>query len=131
MLFTTVLPLVATLLFVAFGFYCAVRNESPAHGWVMPAILSGVFLVFSVVTIAEHGLLGFWSVHTYDLWGNQVWMDLLLAIGIGWFLIVPHAKTLGMRLVPWFVLICFTGCIGFLAMLARYQYLRARVATSI
>jgi hypothetical protein len=58
------------------------------------------------------------------MWGNQIWFDLLLAAGIGWFLIVPQAKVLNMRLSLWLVLIVSTGCIGFLAMVARMLYLR-------
>ncbi|MCX5739995.1 MAG: hypothetical protein NTZ61_16160, partial [Proteobacteria bacterium] len=70
--------------------------------------------------------LGFWTEHTRNLWGNQIWIDLLSAVGIAWFLIVPQAKALGMRPLPWLVLVACTGCIGFLAMTARLLYLRDR-----
>jgi hypothetical protein len=65
------------------------------------------------------------------MWGNQIWFDLLLAAGIGWFLIVPQAKDLNMRLLPWLVLIVCTGCIGFSAMVARMLYLREHVGPVI
>ena len=60
------------------------------------------------------------------MWGNQIWFDLLLAVGIGWFLIVPQAKAQGMRLLPWGIIVLSTGCIGFTAMVARMLYLRER-----
>jgi hypothetical protein len=68
--------------------------------------------------------VGFWPVHTASLWGNQVWFDLLLAVSIGWFLLVPPARALGMPLGRWLLLVASSGCIGLLAMLARVLYLQ-------
>jgi hypothetical protein len=93
---------------------------------LLPAAASLCFLLFSLHAISAEGMLGFWPEHTRNLWGNQIWIDLLLAVGIGWFLIVPQAKALGMRPLPWLVLVACTGCIGFLAMTARLLYLRDR-----
>lgn len=75
-------------------------------------------------------MLGFWTEHTRNLWGNQIWFDLLLATGIGWFLVMPEAKSLGIRPLPWLLLIACTGSIGFLAMIARLLYLRERFAAN-
>jgi hypothetical protein len=94
------------------------------NGWLLPAALSLAFLLFSVQTVMAEGALGFWTEHTSDLWGNQIWFDLLLAVGIAWFLVVPLAKAQGMRLMPWWLLIVCTGCIGFLALVARLLYLQ-------
>ena len=55
-----------------------------------------------------------WPVHT-----AQLWFDLLLAVATGWTLVLPRVRAAGMRAVPWLALICQTGSIGFLAMLAR------------
>lgn len=94
--------------------------------WLLPVSLSLAFLLFSLTAVITEGGLGFWSEHTRNLWGNQIWFDLLLAVSIGWFLIVPQARQVGMRLIPWLVLIICTGSIGFLAMLARLLYLQGQ-----
>lgn len=94
--------------------------------WLLPAGLALAFLLFSLTAVITEGGLGFWSEHTRNLWGNQIWFDLLLAVSIGWFLILPQARQAGMRLIPWLVLIICTGSIGFLAMLARLLYLQGQ-----
>ena len=105
-----------------------IRNlDKPMKGvWTFPALLCVLFLAWTLVAIVKEGLFGFWPNHSTDMWGNQVWFDLLLAIGIGWFLLAPRAKKTGMNLWLWLVGICTTGCIGLLAMLARYLYLEER-----
>jgi TRAP-type uncharacterized transport system fused permease subunit len=122
----SLLPAIAGGLFVLFGVAVAAKdNRQMKQIWLFPMVLSLLFLLFSIHTIMTEGLFGFWAEHTTrNLWGNQIWFDLLLGLGIGWFLVVPQAKALGMRLVPWLVLIVCTGCIGFLAMIARLLYLR-------
>lgn len=125
MTFSTLAPVIAAFFFLLFGLYVVVSNNSPRNGmWLFPATLSLLFLLFSLYTISNLGVLGVWVEHTRNLWGNQIWFDLLLAVGIGWFFIVPQARALGMRLLPWLILIACTGCIGFLAMTARLLYLR-------
>ena len=122
---TALLPITAAVLFLAFVVATVASNGMPMRrGWLVPAALCLVFLVFSLYTIAVEGPLGFWANHSLNLWGNQVWFDLLLAIGIGWFFIVPQARPLGMRLPQWLLIILCSGCIGLLAMLARLLYLR-------
>jgi hypothetical protein len=121
----SLLPAIAGGLFVLFGLYVTTQsNRHMPKIWLIPAALSLLFLLFSIQAIMTEGLFGFWTEHTRNLWGNQIWFDLLIAIGIGWFLIVPQAKALGMRPVPWLVLIVCTGCIGFSAMMARLLYLQ-------
>jgi TRAP-type uncharacterized transport system fused permease subunit len=121
----SILPAIAAGLFLIFTIYIPAKDERRmSNSWVFPATLSLLFLLFSLKAIASEGLLGFWFEHTRNLWGNQIWFDLLLGIGIGWYLIVPQAKSLGMRVYLWLVLIVCTGCIGFLAMIARLIYLR-------
>lgn len=122
---TSLVPAIAAILFILFALYIAFKdNASYMKIWLLPAAISLLFLLFSLLTVATEGPFGFWVEHTRNLWGNQIWLDLLLAVGIGWFLIVPQAKALKMSLLPWLILISCTGCIGFLAMLARMLYLR-------
>jgi hypothetical protein len=94
--------------------------------WLGPGLLSVVFMLFSLAAVLHEGPLGFWTEHVRNLWGNQIWFDLLLAIGTAWFLVLPQAKARGMRPGPWLLLIICTGSIGLLAMVARLLYLRDR-----
>ena len=89
-------------------------------------MLSGGFLAFSLWTVAVEGLMGFWPNHTVNLWGNQVWIDLLLAITIGWSLILPRARAVHMNTGVWLAAIILSGSIAFLAMLGRLLFLEAR-----
>jgi hypothetical protein len=121
----TLLPTIAAAFFLLYSVYILTKDgQQMKNHWQFPAILSLLFLLFSVRAIVSEGLLGFWVEHTRNLWGNQIWFDLLLAVGIGWYLVVPQAKALGMRLYLWLAFIVCTGCIGFLAMIARLLYLQ-------
>lgn len=121
----SVLPVVAAMLFMSFG-VTRVYVSSLRKAWMVPAGLACGFFAFSLFTASTDGPTGFWIEHTRNLWGNQIWFDLLLATSIGWLLIVPHAIAVGMRPIVWLPLVAATGSIGFLAMLARLLYLRER-----
>jgi hypothetical protein len=120
-------PTIAVAFFLLFSIYTLSNNrQEMMNSWLFPATLSLLFLLFSLEAIVSEGLLGFWVEHTRNLWGNQIWFDLLLGVGIGWYFVVPQAKALGMRLYLWLALIVCTGCIGFLAMISRLLYLQER-----
>jgi hypothetical protein len=124
----SLLPAIAGGLSILFGLAVVVKDDRHIQKiWLFPAALSLLFLLFSVQAIMAEGLFGFWAEHTRNLWGSQIWLDLLLVVSIGWFLVVPQAKAIGMRPIPWFVLIVCTGSIGCLAMVARLLYLRENV----
>jgi hypothetical protein len=121
----SLLPVIAGGLSILFGLAVVVKADRHIQKtWLFPAALSLLFALFSIQAIMTEGLFGFWTEHTRNLWGNQIWLDLLLAVSIGWFLMVPQAKALEMRPIPWFALIVCTGSIGFSAMMARLLYLR-------
>jgi hypothetical protein len=94
--------------------------------WQISAILGALFLIFSLVTVSREGLTEFWVNHTSSFSGNQVWFDLLFAITIGFYLIAPRARAVGMRLLPWGVAVLATACIALLPMLARLIWLEQR-----
>jgi len=120
-----ILPIAALVLFLL----TTVREGfSPSHGWRFAALVCAAFLAWSLYTVAAEGPLGFWPNHTQNAWGNQVWFDLLIAIAIGWTLLLPRARAVGMTIWPWLALICATGCIGLAAMFARCRYLETRTA---
>jgi hypothetical protein len=128
----SLVPTIAAAFFLLFSIYILPRKgQHLKHSWLFPATLSLLFLLFSLQAIVSEGSLGFWAEHTRNLWGNQIWFDLLLGVGIGWYLVVPQAKALGMRLSLWLALIVCTGCIGFLAMIARLLYLQERSGEGI
>ena len=98
------------------------RPGAPGNALLVGALSAG-FAAFTAVTIAAEGV---WPVivnHTSNLWGVQVWWDLLFALGVATFLIVPRAKAQGMNLLPWTIFILATASIGLLAMAARLFWL--------
>lgn len=129
MTFLETAPLLAALGLAAFMASTATDPARTIKGaWIFPAALSAGFFLFSLWAAVNDTLTGFWREHTDSAWGNQVWFDLLLAVGIGWALIAARAKALGMSLFPWMIFILSTGCIGFLAMVSRYLFLKEKSA---
>lgn len=118
-----ILPIAALAVFLLTTVREGLRTTS---GWHFAALICAAFLIWSLYTVAAEGLLGFWPNHTQNAWGNQVWFDLLIAIAIGWTLLLPRARATGMTVWPWLALICATGCIGLAAMFARCRYLETR-----
>ncbi len=114
---------VAVILMIATG-----RVTSVTMRWAIPAGLGVLFLIFSLITVAQDGLLQFWVNHTANLAGNQVWFDLLIAVAISFYLIAPRAKAVGMPLLPWAIAIIATACVALLPMLARMMWLEQRRA---
>lgn len=105
------------------------RGAGPLpRAWLLPAGLSGLFLGWTAFAAAREGPLAFWVEHTRNLWGNQIWFDLLFAVGIAWWLILPRARAQGIRPLPWLAFVVATGTIGLLALVARVLYLE-QVAT--
>ncbi|WP_219892505.1 hypothetical protein [Aquisediminimonas profunda] len=104
------------------------RQAAKPAGWRIPAAFSVLFLGWSLFALAQGGLGGVWVEHTRNAWGNQIWFDLLLALGIGWSLLLPRTRAVGMRPWPWLALLLATGSVGLLAMLARCFFLEERVA---
>ena len=92
----------------------------------LAAALCGLFAGYSAVTIAREGAMPVWVNHTGNLWGVQVWWDLLFAVGIAAFFIVPRARAQNMAIIPWLLFVAATASIGLLAMVARLFWLESR-----
>jgi hypothetical protein len=121
--------LVAAL--VAIG-WIVVRRETIGSPALAAALAAG-FAAFSGITIWAEGLMPVLVNHTSNLWGVQVWWDLLIALTIALFLIAPRARAQGMNLPLWTALILATASIALLAMCARLFWLErqsARLATA-
>lgn len=87
--------------------------------WILPAALSCTFFGFSVYTVRKEGPYGFWPEHIRNLWGNQIWYDLLLAGACSYATLVPRARAVGMNPFTWLLGVLATGSVGLYAMLAR------------
>lgn len=96
---------------------------SPVWRWRLLALLAALFGIFSCIAVAQDGLWQFWINHTTNLTGNQVWLDLVIAVTLSFYLMAPRAAAVGMRLLPWGIAVILTACIALLPMLARIIWL--------
>lgn len=103
----------------------ALRPQAPGNAVLAGALAAG-FAAFSGVTIAAEGVFPVILNHTSNLWGVQVWWDLLFALSVATFLILPRARAQGMAIWPWVLFILASASIGLLAMCARLFWLENR-----
>lgn len=120
-------PFIALFLGGAIGIAIALvvilSNRNAIGSPALAAALSGAFGAYTAVTIASDGILPVWENHTTNLWGVQVWWDLLFATGIALFLIAPRARKAGMNFPLWALAVAATASIALLAMCARLFWL--------
>lgn len=120
-------PQIAALVAVAgVGYLSLVDNPIPRQAWIVPGVLSGLFFLVSLRAVATEGPTGFWPHHTRDLWGNQIWFDLLLGVSAAIAFMVPRARKVKMRVLLWALLSFATGSIGLYAFMSRLLYLESR-----
>ncbi len=126
-----IIPIIALLSVIALALAITFSDIAKSSGfWVFWAVYAIVYGLFTVWAIAEDGLLMFYTNHSQNLVGNQVWIDLVFAVAIGWLLILPEARTRGMNIPFWLVFVISTATIGFGAMIARLLYLRTKEASA-
>lgn len=89
----------------------------------LAASLAAGFAAFTSVTIAAEGIGPVIANHTSNLWGVQVWWDLLFSLSVAYFFVLPRARAQGMNLSLWTALVLATASIGLLAMVARLFWL--------
>lgn len=96
----------------------------PEKGNAIPAaMLSAGFGAFTGAVILYEGVLPVWENHTNNLWGVQVWWDLVFALAIALFFIVPRARKMGMNIPLWVLFVASTASIGLFALIARLFWL--------
>lgn len=123
------LPLVLVGLVFAVAAILSVWLRPDARGSaVLAAGLSAGFAAFTAITIAREGVMPVVANHTANLWGVQVWWDLLFSLGVAFFLIAPRARAQGMNLPAWMLFVLATASIGLLMMCARLFWLENRAA---
>ena len=98
--------------------------EQPKHGSALiAAILSAGFAAYTAVQIWADGVMMFWTNHTGNLTGIQVWWDLVMCVVVALFFIIPRARKVGMNVWLWTLFAACTASIGVLAMCARLFWL--------
>lgn len=100
----------------------AMRPGAPGNA-VLAGALSAGFAAFTAVTIATEGVFPVIVNHTTNLWGVQVWYDLLFSLSVAFFLVLPRARAQGMNIPAWTAFVLATASIGLLAMCARLFWL--------
>ena len=94
----------------------------------LAAGLSVLFGLFTAFTITREGLQQVIFNHNLNFWGTQVWYDLIIAVSIALFFILPRARVAGMNVWPWGIFVALTASIGLLAMIARLFWLERQSA---
>ena len=106
------------------GYSTFVQNKGPS--WKLPAFVSAAFWGFTLYTISQEGLFGFWNNHIQNYWGNQVFFDLCFSVALFWLALLPRAQALAMPLAPWCFYVSTTASLGGLHMYARILYLEEK-----
>lgn len=94
--------------------------------WAIAALLAAAFLGYSLLPSMIEGPTGFVANHTADLWGVQVWYDLVFALCSAVFLAAPRARRVGMAVGPWLIPVLLLGSIGLFMLLARLFWLEQK-----
>lgn len=92
------------------------------------AMLCAGFGAFTAVQIGQEGVIGFYTNHSSNLTGLQVWWDLIMCALIALFFVAPRARAQGMNVTFWGILVGTTASIGLLAMCARLFWLEQAAA---
>ena len=116
------------LVFAVAAIVMIAARPASAGSAVLAGALSAGFAAFTAVTIATEGVLPVVLNHTTNLWGVQVWYDLLFSLGIATFLILPRARAQGMNVMAWTAFILATASIGLRARAARLFWLEQTAA---
>lgn len=119
------------VIILAFGLLALVYilAAKPTSGnATLAAMLSAGFGAYTAVQIWQEGVMMFWTNHTVNLTGIQVWWDLVMCVMIAMFFIAPRARKAGMNLLPWALFVGSTASIGLLAMCARLFWLEQQQA---
>ncbi len=101
-------------------------NKDPAESPILAAALSAGFAAYTIGTIMTEGVSLVWTNHTTNMWGVQVWWDLLISVVVALFFVAPRARKVGMKLPLWTFFVAATASIGLLAMVSRLFWLERR-----
>ncbi len=108
-----------------------VLAAKPAKGnAIAAAIVCALFFGYTAVQIWSEGIIMFFTNHSANMTGLQVWWDLVMSVLIAFFFILPRARAAGMNVIPWAMVVATTASIGLLAMCARLFWLENEAANA-
>ena len=79
------------------------------------------FTVWSLIIVAPEGLPGLLALLSDKPWGQQVFVDLCIALTVAWTWLVAEAKAHGIAAWPYLVATPFVGSIALLAFLIHRE----------
>lgn len=121
--------LTIAIAFVAvLAFIVIIMQQRVTGNALVPALLCAGFTGFTAVQLATEGPAMFWTNHSANLTGVQVWWDLVVAVLIALFALLPRVRAAGMHVLPWGLLVLATASIGLAALCARLFWLESRSA---
>lgn len=97
--------------------------------WLFPAVVSLAFSVFTACVVWREGFAPLWQVHLATGWGQQIGLDLVLAIVAALTLLAPRARRAQVPVAPWCVATVLLGSIGLLGFFAHVLYAEGRAQT--
>ena len=98
-------------------------SQKPKESVLIAACLSAGFGAYTAVTIWAEGFTPLIANHSMNLWGIQVWYDLLMSVGVALLFVIPRARKVGMNIPLWVLFVGSTASIGLMAMIARLFWL--------
>ena len=112
--------------FALIAFVYIVGFKPERGSFLVAAMLAAGFGAFTGATIMFEGVTPVLENHTSNLWGVQVWWDLVFSLAIALFFIVPRARKVGMNMPLWALFVASTASIGLFAMIARLFWLEGQ-----
>jgi hypothetical protein len=91
--------------------------------WILPALYSLGFFVYSIGVVINHGLYAVVEEFLGGGWHSQIGIDLFACAIAALVLGSTRAQRLGVRMWPWVVFTFATGSVGLMAFVARVLYL--------
>lgn len=122
---------IAIAIAAVIAFIAVVMQQRVTGSALLAAVLSATFGGFTAVQLWQEGAVMFWTNHSANLTGVQVWWDLVSAVMVGLFLIIPRARAAGMSVLPWAIFVGLTASIGLLAMVARLFWLERQKQSAV
>ena len=118
---------IAILAFGGAGIVYIIFARPTAGNATLAAMLSAGLGTYTAAQIWHEGVIMFWTNHTVNMTGIQVWWDLVMCVVVALFFIAPRARKAGMNVPGWALLVGLTASIGLLAMCARLFWLEKQV----
>ena len=88
----TILFLIGAALILPLMIYIA-TNRAKVGSPLIAGALSLAFGLFTLFTIMREGLEQVVFNHNINFWGTQVWYDLVMAVTVALFFVVPRARS--------------------------------------